>query len=213
MSKIRFGFSFESYQFQLFNLDYRPKGDCIIAFPFTKSGLHISLHASGKAHIKDDFELYEPLNFDMPKSFDINELKRCLRKMTYNPDHGENVLVLSYPENYEYPNQKNVNLDLISVIKETLIDTPFYLLPVESLPRYFQTSPLKTHIIIDETANSFVFHNTRKRTSLNFSMEESIMKQIETMPFLKQLMQPVRKAIDHTDELVCKGRAHYKNIP
>jgi hypothetical protein len=51
--------------------------------------------------------------------------------------------------------------------------------------------------------------------SLNFSMEVSTFeKQVETMPFLKYLMQPMNKAIEHENEFVKEGKIpSYQYIP
>lgn len=213
MSKIRIGFSFDLYQHPLCNLDYRPKGDLYIALlPQSSSGLHMSLHPSGETHIKNDFGLYEPVNLCVPAD---NELESYLKKMTYNPDHGEDVLVLSCPENYksyvQQSSKNNINLD----IKPILENTPYYQIPVERLTRYFQLSPFETHVVLDETNNSIAIYNKRLGISLNFSKEVSTFeKQVETMPFLKYLWQPMKKAIEHENELVKERKIpSYQYIP
>lgn len=221
MPKIRFGFNFDSYRLPLINIASTQRGDLYFAFPFSSSGLHMSLHESGKAHIKDNFGFFEPIDLNMPKDLDISELKSYLRKVSYNPDHGEDVLVISYPESFNgtYAQQfsnKNMYLDFMPLLTDTLTKTPLYQVPVETLPKYFQASPLETHIIIDETNNSFAIYNKRIRISLNFSMEEStVEKQIESMPFLKHIMQPMKKAIDHSNELASQGKIQIspQNIP
>jgi hypothetical protein len=220
MPRKRIGFTFDTYQLPLFDFDIRPKGDVIIAIPYSDSGLHITRHASGKMHIRDKFGFDEPMNFDMPNSFETKELKRFIRKMAYNPDHGEDVLVLSYPENYEgyiqQSSNKNVNFDIESILMDTLIGNPVFQVPVETLPRYFQVSPLETHIVIDKTNNSFATYNKGAGIMLNFSMEiVNIQKQMESMPFIKDLMQPIKKAICHTNDLVNQGKVkmQHQNIP
>ncbi len=217
MPRKQIGFIFDSYRLPLFDLDIRPKGDVIIAIPYSDSGLHITLHASGKMHIRDRFGFDEPMKFDIPNSF---EAKEFLRKMVYNPDHGEDVLVLSYPENnmgyIQQSSNKNVNLDIESILMDTLIGNPLYQVPVEILPRYFQVSPLETHVVIDKTNNSFVTYNKGAGIMLSFSMEISnIQKQMESMPFIKDLMQPIKKAIYHTNDLANQGKVkmQHQNIP
>jgi hypothetical protein len=218
MSKTRISFSFNSYQLPLFNIASTQKGDCYIAFPICSSGLHVSLHASGKVHIRDKFGFDEPMNFNTTNGFDANELTSYLRKIAYNPDHGEDVLVLSYPENYEgYVQQssnKSVNLDIKSALNDALISTPLYQVPVEKLPKYYQRSPLETHMVLDETNNSIAIYNKRHGVSLNFSMEVNTFgKEIESMPFLRDIMQPIKRAIDHTNKLVSQGEIRSQIIP
>jgi hypothetical protein len=216
MPKTKISFSFDSYKLPLFNISSTQKGDCYIALPIFPSGLHVSLHASGKAHIRDNFELDEPLNFNLMNGFDANELKSSLRKMAYNPDHGEDVLVLSYPQNYEgyvqQPSNKSVNLDIKSALNDVLISTPIYQVPVEKLPKYYQRSPLETHMVLDETNNSIAIYN--KRHGFQWTMEVSTFgKEIESMPFLKDIMQPIKRAIDHTNKLVRQGEIRSQIIP
>ncbi len=205
MPKIHLGLSLDSFQFPPFILDCRPKGDIIIPLlSVSSSGLHLSLHPSGKMHMKDDYGFYEPVDFCIP---DAHETESYLKKMAYTPDHGEDVLVLSIPENYEgyiqQSNKNNINLDIKPILKTT----PYYQIPVEKLSRYFQISPLETYIVLDETNNSIAIYNKRIGISLNFSMEVSTFeKQVETMPFIKYLMQPMKKAIEHENELLKEGK-------
>ncbi len=216
MPRNQIGFIFDSYRLPLFDFDIRPKGDVIIAMPYSDSGLHITLHASGKMHMSDNFEFDEPMKFDIPNSF---EAKEFFKKMAYNPNHGEDVLVISYAENYEdylqQSSNKNVNLNIKSILMNTLIGNPLYQVPVEILPRYFQASPLETHVVIDKTNNSFAIYNKSAGIMLCFSMEISnIQNQMESMPFIKDLMQPIKKAICHTNDLANQGKVKFlQNIP
>lgn len=213
MSKIHLNLTAGPYRHPLCYFDYRPKGDVIIApLPASSSGLHMTFHksfcTSGKVHISDDprYGFDEWASFKMP---DASELENYLSKMAYNPDHGEDILVHSYSKNYKGYYQKqisneNVNLD-INLNKLNLTDFSHNQVPMEILPKYFQASPLDSHIIIDETTNSVAIYNKRNGISLNFSME-TIEQQVESMPFVKDIMQPMKRAINHTNELVSQGK-------
>lgn len=202
MSKTRLYLVSGSYRHPLCSIDDTPKGDVyIIPLPVSESGLHMSFHHTGKMHIRNKFKFDEPINFKVP---DDDEIESWLRKNAYNPDHGEDVLVLSgsygnYQQQVSNKNDLGINLDKFN-------DFCLYQVPVEILPKYFQASPLETHVIIDETNNSIAINNKCLGIRLNFSMEFSTLeKQCKTMPFLKYLWQPMKKAIQHESELVSQG--------
>ncbi len=175
---------------------------------------HKDFFISGKVHIGDNYGFDEWAKIKIkPDINELNDLKSYLSKLAYNPEHGEDVLVLSCPENYEgyYQQQvstKNFNLDVnMNKLMTGLSHLSLAQVSIKILPKYFQASPLNDHVIIDETTNSIAIHSKRNGISFNFSMETSTLeKQFESMPFLKDIMQPMKKAINYTNELVSQKR-------
>lgn len=218
MSKIRINFTSGSCRYPLIYLEHSRNGDVYIPLlPSSKSGLHMSFHKdffiSGKVHIADNYGFDEWAKINIkPDINEVNELKSYLNKWAYNPEHGEDVLVLSCPVNYEgciqQVSTKNVNLDInMNKLMTGFSQLSLAQVPIKILPKYFQASPLNDHVIIDETTNSFAIHSKRDGISLNFSIETSTFeKQFESMPFFKDIMQPMNKAMNYTNELVSQKR-------
>ncbi|VVB97730.1 Uncharacterised protein [uncultured archaeon] len=203
MSKTRLSLVSGSCRVPLGSIDVTKKGDIYLApFPFSKSGIHMSFHRSGKMHIRNKFGFDEPINLNIS---DANEIENWLRKNTYNPDHGEDVLLLSgsYGNYQQHVSNKN---DLCVSLNNITNDFCLHQVPVEILPKYFkyfQASPLETHVIIDETNNSIAFYDKHLGIWLELSMEFStIEKQFETMPFIKNLWQPLNKAFQIERECI-----------
>lgn len=206
MSKTLLSLVSGSCRLPLCSIDKTMKGDIYMApLPASKSGLHMSFHQSGEMHIRKSpkFEFDEPINFNLP---DYDEISSWLRKNTYDPDHGEDVLVLSgsYGNYQQQISNKN---DLCINLNNITNDFCLHQVSIEILPKYFQTSPLETFVIIDETDNSVAIYNKRLGFSFNFSMEYgTIEKQLETMPLLKDLICPMKKAFQHESELINQGK-------
>lgn len=209
-NKKRINFSAGQYfTLPIFDIDIRPDGTIIYAFPYSNDGLHITLPSvHGKPHITNtDKTFYETIDLKLHNNYDMAEY---IKNLIYKPNHGEDVIVMSFNiHDYNYSqniNNKIIDVDFLDVLRY-IEYCPVYIMNVENIKKYCQSSSLSQHLIIDPTDDSFINYDNNLRVPIKFSDPKKILE----MPILKDLMRPMKKAFEYL-ELEGKSKTDYRNI-
>jgi len=197
-------------EFNVMNLNFSPEGDMYIFPPIKKAGLHLSLHQSGHVHIKDKFGYHEDIDFFNEKM--INEgVLSDIRKMRYQPEHNEDVLVVPIPKCLpnvipENSLPRRIDIDTLGILDEVLTQN----ICVVNAERIWEATRFlgtDTSLVLDQEEEKIAILDNPNEFAISFELHDNAgLKMFEKTIVGKLLLPPIQKLIARIEQLESDGK-------
>lgn len=187
----------------LAKLDERRRGDQYLILTSLPTGLHVSLHTSGKMHIKDHHGTYEELEPPEPPDDPLS----LLEDWSYTPQHREPLLGLSNvdldPSRYLDSGRNRDTWLLGDALKEFTVDH-LWEVPADRIGAFAHAGQHRARFLVDTVTNQMVVAAPSGDETLTLGVPfeiENWMETIRTMPLLAPVLDPLFRAMEASEEV------------